>query len=117
MTDKPSKLEQRIFAEIDQLKQKPVPPVDFKPTRILGALIEAALSNQGISKAHFAAEIDAEEELVEGLLEGIIPAGEIEDDWLVTIAQAIDTPANTLRVTLGRAIVPTDDDPDDVQSA
>src|SRR5258706_4004985 len=102
--DKFSKLDQHILTEIDQLKKEPVPPVDCKPTRILGAFIEAALTNQSISKERFAAKMDVEEELVDGLLEGIIPAGEIDDEWLVTIAQVIDTPVNTLRVILGRAI-------------
>jgi hypothetical protein len=116
MTDKPSKLEQRILAEIDQLKRQPVPPVDFKPTRVLGAFLAAALSNQSIPKERFAAKLGVDQELVDGLLEGIIPAVEIDDEWLAEIAQAIDTPANTLRVILGRTIEPTRDDSDEVQS-
>ena len=117
MTDeKYSKLEQHILTEIDHLKKQPVPPVDFKPTRILGAFIEAALHNQGISKERFAAKMDVEQELADGLLEGIIPANEIDDDWLFEIAHAIDTQPNILRTLLGRSIVPTRDDSDEVRS-
>lgn len=118
MTDNHSKLEQRILAEIQAL-QKPVSRItDPKRTTILGAYLEAALKNQGISKKRFAKAIGSDEELVNALLEGLLPESEIDDDWIVMVAGAVDTQPNILRIILGRTIASTpDDNSDEANSA
>ena len=116
MSEINSKLQQRILTEIRQLKEGIPSTGGSKPTIILGAFLEATLRNQQIPKKRFAANIDADEELVDAFLEGLIPEAEIDDDLIVMMAQAVDIQPNILRIILGRAITPTTNDRDEASS-
>jgi hypothetical protein len=83
------------------------------PARGLGEFIETTLNNLKMSREQFAQELDIEPLLADGLLNGFLPASEIDDDFLVDIATVIGHEPNTLRIFLGRGIVPTVDLSDD----
>ena len=116
MTENNSKLQQRLLNEIQQLQKRIPPTSDSSHATILGAFLEATLRNQGIPKERFAAIIDAEEELVDALLEGLIPEDEIDDDLIVMMATAADTQPNILRILLGRTITATGHDMDEART-
>lgn len=79
------------------------------PARLLGMFLETALANRGRSRRYFARALDIEAELAEAILEGTLPASEIDDAFLVEIAQVVKHEPNTLRLFLGREIVPAAD--------
>ena len=77
--------------------------------RVLGAFIEAALTNTGRTRADFARAMDMDADVVDALLDGDLPGALLRDRTLVDIARVIDYDANLLRALLGRPITPTHD--------
>jgi hypothetical protein len=79
------------------------------PTQMLGNFIEACLTNQKYSHRKFARLLDIDEELAEGILGGVLPESEMDDELLADIARIIRHEPNTLRIILGRPAIPTRD--------
>lgn len=94
------KLRQRVLEELQRQKRRAAPPHD-RP-RLLGAFLEACLNNRGRTPADFARALDIEQELADAILEGILPESELDDEFLVEIARAVDYEPNVLRAMLGR---------------
>lgn len=105
-------LRKLVVSEVRKQRQLKDQQVRRNPARLLGAFIEASLNSQKLSREQFARELDIEPVLAEGLLAGFLPVSEIDDDFLVDIATVIGHEPNTLRIILGRGIVPTVE-PDD----
>lgn len=102
-------LRKMVVAEVRKKRQAAESRAKIKPARMLGMFIEASLSNVNLAREQFAAELDIEAPLADGLLNGFLPASEIDDDFLTDIAVVIGHEPNTLRIILGRVIVPTYD--------
>jgi hypothetical protein len=107
-------LRKMVVAEVRKKRQAVEAQAKIKPAKMLGLFIEASLSNAKLSRDQFAAELDIETPLADALLTGFLPASEIDDDFLADIAAVIGHEVNTLRIILGRVIVPTYDDVDDL---
>jgi hypothetical protein len=105
-------LRKMVVAEVRKKRQAAENQARIKPAKMLGLFIEASLSNAKLSRDQFAAELDIETPLADALLTGFLPASEIDDDFLADIAAVIGHETNTLRIILGRAIVPTYDGAD-----
>jgi len=106
-------LRKLVVAEVRKKRQFVEAQGKRNPARMLGAFLEASLNNLKMSREQFAHELDIEPILADGLLNGFLPASEIDDDFLVDIATVIGHEPNTLRIILGRVIVPTLDRNDD----
>jgi hypothetical protein len=96
-------LRKMVVAEVRKKRQAVEAQAKIKPA-----------SNAKLSRDQFAAELDIETPLADALLTGFLPASEIDDDFLADIAAVIGHEVNTLRIILGRVIVPTYDDVDDL---
>jgi hypothetical protein len=100
-------LRKMVVAEVRKKRQAADAQARIKPAKMLGLFIEASLTNAKLSREQFAAELDIEAPLADGLLSGFLPASEIDDDFLADVAAVIGHEPNTLRIILGRVIVPT----------
>jgi len=107
MSDSAKKLHKRVMVELknQRSQKKSVNTVDER-TKRFGIFIDVCLSNNGRSRADFANQLDLELELLNGILDGLLPESEIDDDLLVTFAQGIQHQPNVLRLLLGRNVQP-----------
>jgi hypothetical protein len=103
-------MRQIIRAEIEKQQQRPPKPTSPERARMLGAFLQACLTNQGRSSADFARALDADQELADAILEGLLPASQMDDELLVEIARAVEYEPNVLRAMLGRAVTPAESD-------
>lgn len=103
-SDKTHKL---ILKELERQRQRSATHTPAEHARLLGAFLQACLTNLERSAADFARALDIDQELADAILEGYFPASEIDDEFLAEIAQAVEHEPNILRVMLGRAITPT----------
>ena len=117
MTDSLDSLRKNVIAEVRKKRRSAEQQVKYEPATMLGAFIEACLVGLKLSREQFALELDIEPLLADALLSGLIPASEIDDDFLVEIAAVIAHEPNTLRILLGRVIEPTNDLSDEENSA
>lgn len=69
-----------------------------------GAYLRAALSQAGIEPAQFAANLDIDIRLLEGILDGILPESEFDDQLLESMAEALHEDVDVLHVFLGRTV-------------
>jgi hypothetical protein len=72
--------------------------------QLLGTFLQACLDNLGYSREDFADRLDVEPEFADAILEGLLPASEIDDSLLQEIATAIDYEPNLLKILLGREV-------------
>jgi hypothetical protein len=102
MTDPRSseKMRQLIRAETEKQRQVAHTPTEY--AGLLGAFLRACLSNLGRSPADFADALGIEQELADGILEGLLPVSQIDDEFLMEIARAVGHEPNILRVMVGR---------------
>jgi hypothetical protein len=77
--------------------------------RRFGLFIQASLENLGISSEEMARRLALDPELAKGLLDGMLPSAEIDDDLLREIASLLQHPAPTLGLLLGRDIPEADE--------
>lgn len=77
-----------------------------RPARItngpksLGLYLQNCLQNQEMSRVNFAQSLDMEIELVDGILDGILPESELHADLLSELAEAVSCPFETLQGVL-----------------
>lgn len=77
-----------------------------RPARItngpksLGQYLQKCLQSHEMSRVNFAQSLDMEIELVDGILDGILPESELHADLLAELAEAIDCPFETLQGVL-----------------
>lgn len=77
-----------------------------RPARItngpksLGLYLQKCLQSHEMSRVNFAQSLDMEIELVDGILDGILPESELHADLLAELAEAIDCPFETLQGVL-----------------
>ena len=104
MTDPHSseKMRQLIRAETERQRRAALTPSEY--ARLLGAFLRACLSNLGRSPADFARALDIEQELADGILDGLLPVSEIDDDFLAEIARAVGHEPAILRAIVSRPI-------------
>lgn len=107
MTDSFEKLREIVMAEIQRQKMRADHPIDH--ARLLGRFLEACLTNLERTRADFAQALKIEEELADGILDGLLPVSEIDDEFLAEIAREVDYEPNLLRVMVGRSIKPASD--------
>ena len=77
------------------------------PAKTLGIFLESALANRKRSRRHFARALQIDAGLASAILDGKLPESEIDDALLVDMARVLKHEPNTLRLILGRSIVPT----------
>ncbi len=77
------------------------------PAKMLGIFLESALAKSKRSRRHFARALQIDAGLATAILDGKLPDSEIDDALLVDIARVLKHEPNTLRLILGRSIVPT----------
>lgn len=107
MTEVSNNLRKLVAAEVRNQRQIMEGKKKVTPARMLGLFLEVALNNRGRSRRHFARVLDIEQELADGILDGLLPESELDDDLLVEIARVVKHNPNTLRLMLGRQIVPS----------
>lgn len=107
MTDVNSKLSSAMLFEIEKLRRAEQHEQGGNQGRVLGAFIDAALTNTSRTRLDLAKQLRMDNELVDALLDGVLPNAEFDDQTLTEIAQAIDYEPNVLRLVLGRMITPT----------
>ncbi len=109
MADSFEKLRKSVFAELK--KQNARADNAGAATGLVqqrfGPFLDACLANMGRSRADLARELHIERELVDAILDGLLPESEIDDGLLVQMAALINYEPNVLRLMLGRAINPT----------
>jgi hypothetical protein len=69
-----------------------------------GLFVQASLENLGISHEEMARKLALDPELAKGLLDGMLPSAEIDNDLIREIAQLLQHPVPTLGLLLGRDI-------------
>lgn len=99
----------KTAAEITQAMNKILRDVQREQLRPsgemrFGAYLRAALSQAGIEPAQFAASLDIDIRLLEGILDGILPESEFDDQLLESMAEALHEDVNVLHVFLGRTV-------------
>ncbi len=91
---------------LDEVKKQPaVRPQRKKQTnraRVLGMFVDECLKNRNISRDQFAKKLDMERELADAILDGLLPASELDNETLTEIATLINYEPNVLRIILGR---------------
>jgi hypothetical protein len=88
-------------------KQQPTHLQNEKRTsraRVLGLFIDECLKNRNISRDQFAKKLDMERELADAVLNGLLPASELNNETLAEIAAVIGHEPNVLRIILGRKV-------------
>lgn len=77
-----------------------------RPARItngpksLGLYLQKCLQSREMSRVSFAQSLDMEIELVDGILDGILPESELHADLLIELAESISCPFETLQSVL-----------------
>jgi len=105
-SDDAERIRLAIKAEIEQEQHRPAARSAADYAGLLAAFLRGALDNLGRSPADFARALDIDQELADGILDGLLPVSQIEDEFLVEIARAVGHQPNVLRVMLGRGITP-----------
>ena len=107
MNDADSKVLAAVQHEIRRLEHGRLHPRGEDQRRLLlGAFVDAALNSNGLTRADLAERMQMDVELVDAILDGLLPEDEVDDFILIDIAREISYEPNLLRVILGRAIVP-----------
>lgn len=70
----------------------------------LGAFLNAALADTGRTRDELARQMDTDPLLVEGVLDGLLPDTEMDDQLLLEFSRALDLEPNLLRAILGRRV-------------
>lgn len=107
MTDSFEKLRKAVFTELEKQKAQTDNAEKITKSQRFGAFLEACLKNLGRSRADFARQLVIERELADAILDGLLPESEIDDEFLIEIAKAINYEPNLLRVMLERSTSPT----------
>jgi hypothetical protein len=92
-------LRQTLFAEIEKRRIRAE-----NRSKVLGAFVEATLTNSGRSRADFAKAMDMDDDLADALLDGQLPESIISDRTLLAIAEVIQYDPNVMRAIMGRSI-------------
>ncbi len=117
MTESSNKLRKLVAAEVQTQRQINEMKRKVTPGKMLGMFLEMALKNRGRSRHYFARALDIEPELADGILDGLLPASEIDDELLTEIARVVKHEPNTLRLILGQQINPTRSSSDEAPTA
>lgn len=107
MAESSTRLHHIVAAEVRLQRQLSATRQKTSPAKMLGLFIEVCLRNRSYTRKQFARALRVEQELAEAILDGFLPASELDDELLVEIAQVLKHHPNTLRIILGREIVPT----------
>lgn len=107
MADTFDTLTNNVLGKVRQQRERAQGFEKARPPTLLGALIGAALKSRKMSTEAFAAKLGVEKELAEAILDGDLPASEVDDGLLEDVAGIIEHEPNELRLLLGRAITPT----------
>jgi hypothetical protein len=102
-------LRKMVVTEVRKKREQTELQAKRETAKMLGTFIETSLVNLKMSPQQFAKDLDIEPMLADALITGFLPASEIDDDFLMDIATVIGHEANTLRLILGRGILPTVD--------
>jgi hypothetical protein len=104
MTDKSPNLRQMVHTALKQERQQASGQSEAFKTRRFGSFIQASLGNLGISHEEMARRLALDPDLAKGLLDGMLPFNEIDDDLIRDIAKLLQYPVATLGLLLGRDI-------------
>jgi hypothetical protein len=103
MTTTYDQLRKTVLAEVTrQAGKTPLAGPPITPPKALGLFLTEALANRNMSRAAFADALDMERPLADAILDGILPASELNNDLLAEVAGVIGYDANLLRILLGR---------------
>jgi hypothetical protein len=104
MTDKPLNLRQLVHQALKKESQQAAGQNDALKARRFGIFLQASLENLGINAEEMARRLALDPELAKGILEGMLPSAEMDDDLIREIAKLLQHPAPTLGLLLGRDI-------------
>ncbi|MBZ0292813.1 MAG: hypothetical protein K8L99_09660 [Anaerolineae bacterium] len=107
MAESFNKLHNLVAAEVRMQRQLSKARKNISPAKMLGLFLEVCITNRGYSRRQFARILKLEQDLTDAVLDGFLPASELDDELLIDIAQAVKHHPNTLRIILGRDIVPS----------
>lgn len=96
------KLKAALWAEHKKLPANPGLAGSQMP--VLGAFLTAALGRTKLSVADLARELHMETTLVSGILDGLLPESELDDETLVDFARVLELEPNLLRAMLMRKV-------------
>lgn len=102
MSKRPDSVRHVIRDELRKLRGQSPAPASTNKAKLLGLFLEEVLKNQGHSRRDFAQMLAIEAELADAILDGILPAESISDDFLEDIARAVGHQAGLLRTILER---------------
>jgi hypothetical protein len=108
LSDPIDELRKRVQDKIARLQGTPAS--SGSQTKVLGELLDAALATSGRSRADFARHLRMEPVLADAILDGLLPAPEIDDETLVDMARFVNLEPNLLRLALGRSVTPAPDE-------
>ena len=110
MKNQSSRLHQLVTAEVNKQRQAtPHPPNAGNAARLLGLFLQVNLTLHGKTPNELGAALELESELVDAILEGLLPASQLDDDLLIDLAQFIGYAPNILRIILKQNIIPSND--------
>jgi hypothetical protein len=102
MTDSFESLRRAVKAETRRQRKLRANSTTNSRAQMLGAFIQMRLDKLGRSPEQLARALDVEPDLIEGILSGLLPLSELDDELLTGIARAIKRDANVLRLMAGR---------------
>lgn len=103
-------LSKRVLDDVERQRQHPSASPTQDRARVFGIFVQECLQNLGLSRSDFAQALDMEPELADGILEGVLPASELNDDLLMDIAQVLSYEPNVLKIMLNATPVPLTSD-------
>lgn len=109
MVDAMEKTKQAVLKAVRERAEETRPVRISNGPKALGLYLQKILQRGEMSRVHFAQALDMEIELVDGILDGILPESELHADLVAELAAAVDCPYETLDGVLkGRVVNPAD---------
>jgi hypothetical protein len=97
----------RILSALQKKHEREAEPPPGDQGRVFGIFLDTAREAQGMSRKQLARLIDFDDEVIDILLDGHMPAFLIDDQLIRRAAQALSLNPNILRIMLERSFVPS----------
>lgn len=104
MSDKSQNLRQMVHKALKKERQVTAGQNDALKAKRFGIFLQASLENLGLSVDEMTRRLALDPELAKGILDGMLPIAEMDDDLIRDIAKLLQHPVPTLGLLLGRDI-------------
>jgi hypothetical protein len=94
------KLSRQVLDEVARQRQTSPDRLPESKARVFGLFLQECLRNLGYTRAEFAQALDLEPDLADAILEGILPASELDSALLEAIGHLVNYEARTLSILL-----------------